>query len=94
MKLGLNVVLVLAALVGPSLPARETLLRKDLSREYGVLAAEVGYLESTGEPGVQVIALPTKDPRHFRWRILCLKMRRSFVKLVSRGIGSCPWKDL
>ena len=69
MKLGMNVVLVFAALVGLSLAARETLLRKDLSREYGILAAEVGYLESTGEPGVQVIALPTKDPRHFRWRI-------------------------
>ena len=65
----MNVVLVLAALVGLSLAARETLLKKDLSREYGTLAAEVGYLESTGEPGVQVIALPTKDARHFRWRI-------------------------
>ncbi len=70
MKLGINVVLVLAALLGLSLAARETLLRKDLSREYGILAAEVGYLESTGEPGVQVIALPTEDPRHFRWRIV------------------------
>ena len=70
MKLGINVVLVLAALLGLSLAARETLLKKDLSREYEILAAEVGYLESTGEPGVQVIALPTEDPRHFRWRIV------------------------
>ena len=44
MKLGLNVVLALAALVGLLLMAGETLLKKDLSREYGILAAEVGYL--------------------------------------------------
>ena len=69
MKLGLNVVLALAALVGLLLMAGETLLKKDLSREYEILAAEVGYLESTGEPDLQVMALPTKDPRHFRWRI-------------------------
>ena len=69
MKLGMNIVLGLAALVGLSLAAREMLLKKDLWREYEILAAEVGYLESTGEHGVQVLALPTKDPRHFRWRI-------------------------
>ena len=69
MKHWLNVVLVLVAFVGLLFSVQQGLVKQTLSREYEILAAEVGYLESTGVDGVCVIALPTRDPMHFRWRI-------------------------
>ncbi len=69
MKRWLNVVLVLVAFVGLLFSVQQGLVKQTLSREYEILAAEVGYLESTGDDGVCVIALPTRDPMHFRWRI-------------------------
>lgn len=69
MKRWLDVVLVLVALVGLAFAVQQAVVRQSLSRQYELLAAEVGYLEPTGGDGVHVIALPTPEPGHFRWRI-------------------------
>lgn len=68
MKSWLNIVLLVATVVGFSFAVRELYVRQDLSNRYGVLAAEVGYLNPSTEEGVQVIALNDGGRRHFRWR--------------------------
>jgi hypothetical protein len=85
MKRWLNGVLVLVALVGLLFAVQQGLVKQTLSGEYGILAAEVGYLESTGDDGVCVIALPTRDPMHFRWRIFVSASEKIYWKNRRRG---------
>lgn len=86
MKRWLNVVLVLVAFVGLLFSVQQGLVKQTLSREYEILAAEVGYLESTGDDGVCVIALPTRDPMHFRWRIFVPASEEIYWK-IEGGAG-------
>jgi hypothetical protein len=65
----INIALVLAALYGAYLAVREEQLRRELSAQHRVLANEVGYLDLTDPDKVHVVALPSEDPLHFRWRI-------------------------
>lgn len=65
----INVTLVLLALCGAMVAFRESSLNRDLLEEHRVLAAETGYLEMSDTGKVHVVALPSEDPLHFRWRI-------------------------
>jgi len=85
MKRRLNVVLVLVALVGLVFAVQQGLVKQTLSRQYERLAAEVGYLEPPDEGGVSVIALPTRDQMHFRWRIFVPASEAIFWK--NRWLG-------
>jgi hypothetical protein len=64
-----NIALLLAALYGAYLAVREQQLRRELSVQHRTLAAETGYLDITDPDKVHVVALPSDDPLHFRWRI-------------------------
>ena len=64
-----NIALLLAALYGAYLAAREEQTRRELSVQHRVLANEVGYLDITDPDKVHVVALPSDDPLHFRWRV-------------------------
>ncbi|MCL4203010.1 MAG: hypothetical protein KJ000_10955 [Pirellulaceae bacterium] len=65
----INIILVLAALYGAYLAVSEEQLRRELSVQHRTLAAETGYLDITDPDKVHVVALPSEDPLHFRWRI-------------------------
>jgi hypothetical protein len=64
-----NIALLLAALYGAFVAVREERLRRELSVQHRTLAAETGYLDVTDPDKVHVVALPSDDPLHFRWRI-------------------------
>jgi hypothetical protein len=65
----INIALLLAALYGAFVAVREERLRRELSVRHRTLAAEVGYLDIADPDKVHVVALPSDDPLHFRWRI-------------------------
>lgn len=65
----INIALLLAALYGAFVAVREEQLRRELSVQHQRLAAETGYLDITDPDKVHVVALPSEDPLHFRWRI-------------------------
>ena len=64
-----NIALLLAALYGAYVAVREEQMRRELSVQHQRLAAETGYLDITDPGKVHVVALPSEDPLHFRWRI-------------------------
>jgi len=65
----INVTLALLSIFGGVLAFRESSLNRDLSEEHLELAAESGYLDLSDFNKVYVVALPSEDPLHFRWRI-------------------------
>jgi hypothetical protein len=65
----MNIALLLVALYGAYVAVREEQLRRELSAQHRMLAAETGYLDITDPGKVHVVALPSEDPLHFRWRI-------------------------
>lgn len=65
----INFTLALLALFGAIVAFRESSVNRDLSVEYRTLTAETGYLDLADFSEVHVVALPSKDPLHFRWRI-------------------------
>lgn len=65
----INITLALLALFGTIVAFRESSVNRDLSAEYRTLAAETGYLDLIDFSKVHVVALPSEDPLHFRWRI-------------------------
>jgi hypothetical protein len=65
----INITLALLALFGTIFAFRESSVKRDLSAEYRTLAAETGYLDLADFSKVHVVALPSEDPLHFRWRI-------------------------
>jgi hypothetical protein len=65
----MNIALLLVALYGAYLAVREEQTRRELSAQHQMLAHEVGYLDITDPDKVHVVALPSEDPLHFRWRV-------------------------
>jgi hypothetical protein len=65
----INITLALLSILGGVLAFRESNFNSDLSAEYRTLAAETGYLDFADFSKVHVVALPSDDPLHFRWRI-------------------------
>jgi hypothetical protein len=65
----MNIALLLVALYGAYVAVREEQLRRALSEQHRTLAAETGYLDITDPGKVHVVALPSEDTLHFRWRI-------------------------
>ena len=64
----MNIALFLAALYGAYVAVREEQLNRKLSVQHRTLAAETGFLDVTDPNKVHVVALPSEDPLHFRWR--------------------------
>lgn len=65
----INIALALLALFGTIAALRESNVNRDMSAEYRTLAAETGFLDLADFSKVHVVALPSEDPLHFRWRI-------------------------
>ena len=65
----INIALALLALFGTIAAFRESSVNRDMSAEYRTLAAETGFLDLADFSKVHVVALPSEDPLHFRWRI-------------------------
>ena len=65
----INITLALLAICGAFVAFRESGLNSDLIEEYRAFAAETGYLDVSDSSKVHVVALPSEDQLHFRWRI-------------------------
>lgn len=65
----INIILVLVAFYGAVVAVREARMNRQLSDQHRTLAAETGFLDITDPDKVHVVALPSKDRLHFRWRI-------------------------
>lgn len=65
----INITLALLATYGAFVAFRESSLNRYLIEEHRALAAETGYLDMSDSSKVHVVALPSEDPLHFRWRI-------------------------
>ena len=65
----INITLSFLAIVGAIAAFRESSSNEGLMKEYRALAAETGYLDVSDSSKVHVVALPSEDPLHFRWRI-------------------------
>jgi hypothetical protein len=81
----INIILVLAALYGAYLAVREEQLRRELSVQHQRFANEVGYLDITDPDKVHVVALPSEDPLHFRWRIHLPANYEGMWRISERG---------
>ena len=65
----INIALLVVALCGAVVAVREGRLRRELLAEHQMLANETGYLDIVDPSKAHVVALPSDDPLHFRWRI-------------------------
>lgn len=74
----INITLALLAVCGHIIAFRESSVNTKLLDEYRTLAAETGYLDVLDAGKVHVVALPTEDPLHFRWRIYLPEKRTVF----------------
>lgn len=76
----INITLALLAVCGQIIAFRESSVNSYLLDEYRTLAAQTGYLDVLDSSKVHVVALPTEDPMHFRWRIYLPEKRTVFWK--------------
>lgn len=65
----INITLAILTIFGAITAFRDSSRHRELLERHRALAAQSGYLEVSDSSKVHVVALPSEDPLHFRWRI-------------------------
>lgn len=97
MQRNLEIVLVIATLVGGVFLWRSAQQHAELTREYQRLAAKVGRLPVKDQTKVHILAMDTGDPQHFAWRAYFpANYHYSYTCSSGGGSGSSgePWEGI